>query len=209
MNDSEPDFESRGDDGDKLSDILARLRPDANGRVTLERLDNALAERSFGAFIALFAIPNLVPLPPGATLVLGLPLILVTWQMMASRHARVWFPERIARFSIDGERCMRLLARILPWLRWIESAVRPRFWFVETRRAERVLGAFGLVLAIVVFFPIPFGNWLPALALAIIGLSATERDGYGLIVGLVIGVLSILLAGLVILAAGFLLALLF
>ncbi|WP_246750547.1 exopolysaccharide biosynthesis protein [Martelella lutilitoris] len=209
MHDDEAGAEPRSHEGDRLSEILACLRPGPDGRLSLEQLDDALAERSFGAFIVLFSIPNLIPLPPGATLLLGLPLILVSWQMMVSRHTRVWLPERIARFSVDGARGMAILDRVLPWLRWIESAVRPRFWFLETRRAERALGAFALLLSIVVFFPIPFGNWLPALALAIIGLSATERDGYGLIIGLAVGVFSILLASLVIVAAGALIALLF
>lgn len=203
------DFEPQSHEGEKLSDILACLRPGPDGRLSLEQLDDALAERSFGAFIVLFSIPNLIPLPPGATLLLGLPLILVSWQMMISRHTRVWLPERIARFSVDGGRGMAILDRVLPWLRWIESAVKPRFWFLQTRRAERVLGGFALILSIVVFFPIPFGNWLPALALAIIGLSVTERDGYGLVIGLAVGVFSILLAGLVVVAAGALIALLF
>ena len=197
------------EDSDKLSAILARLQPGPDGRVSLDQLDGALAERSFGAFLVLFAIPNLIPLPPGATLVLGIPLILVSWQMMASRRKRVWLPERIAQFSMDGARFMALLDRILPWLRWIESAVRPRHWFLKTRRSERLLGAFAFLLSLVVFMPIPFGNWLPAFALAVIGLSDTERDGYGLIIGIITGVISILLAALVVVAAGALIALLF
>lgn len=197
------------EESDKLSAILARLRPGPDGRVSLDQLDGVLAERSFGAFLVLFAIPNLIPLPPGATLVLGIPLILVSWQMMASRRKRVWLPERIAQYSMDGERFLSLLERILPWLRWIESAIRPRFWFLKSRRSERLLGAFAFVLAVVVFIPIPFGNWLPAFALAVIGLSDTERDGYGLILGIIIGVISILLAAVVVIAAGALIALLF
>lgn len=197
------------DDEDKLSAILARLQPGADGRISLDQLDDVLAERSFGAFLVLFSIPNLIPLPPGATLVLGLPLILVSWQMMASRHRRVWLPERVARFSMEGQRCLALLNKILPWLRWIESGIRPRFWFLGSQRSERLLGAFALILSLVVFIPIPFGNWLPAFALALIGLSDTERDGYGLIAGIIIGVISILLASVVIVAAGALIALIF
>ncbi|AJY47160.1 exopolysaccharide biosynthesis protein [Martelella endophytica] len=203
------DEQAEAEHGRRLSDILAELRPDESGRVSLRQLDEALADRSFGAFLVVFAIPNLVPLPPGATLVLGIPLILIAWQMMASRHNAIWLPERIARVSIDGKRCADALDKILPWLRWIEGGIRPRAWFLKTRRSERLLGAYALILAIVVFCPIPFGNWLPALALGIIGLSVTERDGYGIIVGSIVGVVAILLAGLVVLAAGALLALIF
>nr|WP_174801392.1 exopolysaccharide biosynthesis protein [Martelella limonii] len=193
----------------KLSAILGQLQPGPDGRISIIQLEGVLAERSFGAFLVIFAIPNLIPLPPGATLVLGLPLILVSWQMMASRRRRVWLPHRIATFSMDGARCLALMDRILPWLQWIESAVRPRNWFLKTRNGERFLGAFALLLSIVVFIPIPFGNWLPAFALAVIGLSDTERDGYGLIAGIAIGIVSLLLAGVVLLAAGALIAMIF
>lgn len=194
--------------GIRLSDILENLAPGTDGRISLARLDEALADRSFGAFLVVFAIPNLIPLPPGATLILGIPLIIVAWQMFASRKNSIWLPQRVASYSVDGERYRQLLGRILPWLRWIEGAVRPRFWFLETRRSERLLGAFALLLAVVVFIPIPFGNWLPALALSIIGLSVTERDGYGILLGAAVGVLSILVAAIVVLAAGALIAML-
>ena len=200
--------ENQTQEGMRLSDILEGLSPGPDGRISITHLGEALADRSFGAFLVVFSIPNLIPLPPGATLILGIPLIIVAWQMLASRKNAIWLPRRIASYAIDGERYHQLMRRILPWLRWIEGAVRPRFWFIETRRSERLLGAFALLLALVVFIPIPFGNWLPALALSIIGLSVTERDGYGILLGAAVGVLSILVAALVVLAAGALIAML-
>ncbi|WP_176084127.1 exopolysaccharide biosynthesis protein [Martelella sp. HB161492] len=200
-NNSQPRFE-------RFSDLLESIRPDARGRVSLRQFDESLADRSFGTFLVLFSLPNLVPMPPGATLVLGLPLIFVTWQMMVSRRNSIWLPESLARLSVEGRRYEVLLARLLPALRWLEQAVRPRAWFYASRRAERLLGAFCLLLSIIVFIPIPFGNWLPALALAIIGLSVTERDGLGVVAGAIVGLVSIAVAGLVVFAAGALLAML-
>jgi len=191
---------------ESLSSVLSRLTPGADGRISLNQLDALLADRSFGAFLVVFALPNLIPLPPGATLILGLPLIMVSWQMLASRYNRIWLPKRLANLSADGARAMKLLEQILPWLERIEAAIKPRAWFLTTRRSERVLGAFSVVLSIVVFIPIPFGNWLPALALAIIGLSLTERDGYGIVVGMLLGVVAIIVAAMVVLAVGALLA---
>ena len=42
---------------------------------------------------------------------------------------------------------------------------------------ERVIGAFYLVLAVILTLPIPLGNVLPALAISIIALGMIERDG--------------------------------
>ncbi|TPW33571.1 exopolysaccharide biosynthesis protein [Martelella alba] len=194
---------------ERFSDLLESIKPDAQGRVSLRQFDESLAERSFGTFLVLFSLPNLVPMPPGATLILGLPLIFVAWQMLASRRNSIWLPESLARLSLDGTRYEVLIGRLLPGLRWLEQAVRPRAWIYASRRAERLLGAFCLLLSIVVFIPIPFGNWLPALALAVIGLSVSERDGLGILAGIVIGTISIMVAVLVIFAAGALLAMLF
>ena len=61
----------------------------------------------------------------------------------------------------------------------------------------------------VIFLPIPFGNWLPAFALAVIGFAHTEHDGLGLVAGALIGIVSLAVACSVILAAGAILAFIF
>ena len=53
---------------------------------------------------------------------------------------------------------------------------------------ERVLGVFALILAIIVFLPIPLGNMGPSLALALMGLGMTERDGVIMWIGVIVGV---------------------
>ena len=62
---------------ENLSDLLARLARSRDGKVTIRDIAIALQDRSFGAFLLVFALPNLVPLPPGATFVLGLPLVFI------------------------------------------------------------------------------------------------------------------------------------
>jgi hypothetical protein len=52
-----------------------------------------------------------------------------------------------------------------------------------------------LLLATVVFLPIPLGNFLPSLAICALGLAILERDGLALLAGLLIGVLSVVVAG--------------
>jgi len=45
---------------------------------------------------------------------------------------------------------------------------------------------------------IPFGNWLPAFAICIIGLAMVEKDGVAVLVGLAVGVVSLVVAGTVV-----------
>lgn len=192
-----------------LSEVLRHLSVGSGPRISMDDLVSAMRDRSFGAFLVVFALPNLIPMPPGATLVLGLPLIFVAWQMMVSREQKVWLPRKIGTYTFDRSSFSNVVTRLLPWLERAERLIRPRHWFLDNRFAERILGAVALFLAILVFLPIPFGNWLPAFALGIIGFAHSERDGISLIVGVVIGALSVLLAGTVVFTAGALLALVF
>jgi hypothetical protein len=190
----------------QLSQLLRNLSLNGGSKITLRELAVAMEDRSFGAFLVVFALPNLIPLPPGATFILGLPLIFVAWQMFASRRSRIWLPERMGDYAFDNATFFVFVNRISPWLQCAETLIKPRGWFFGSRLAERLIGLLALVLAVVIFLPIPFGNWLPAFALAVIGFAHMERDGLGLVAGALIGIISLAVAASVILAAGAVLA---
>jgi len=186
---------------ENLSDLLVRLARTTDRKVTIRDIAIALQDRSFGAFLLVFALPNLVPMPPGATFILGLPLIFVAWQMMASAGGRVYFPRVVNDYGVEPQTFEAIVKRLVPWMRWAEKLVIPRFWLFESRFAERVIGLFALILAIVVFLPIPLGNWPPAFALALLGFAHSQRDGLGVVVGCLIGLLSLAVAGFVVYTA--------
>ena len=127
--------------------------------------------------------------------------------MVASAQRSLWLPPRLAAWSMDRAQFSAFVARALPWLRRTERFIRPRLAFVEHRFAERLVGLFALVLATVVFLPIPGGNWLPAFALSIIGLTVSQRDGLGVMVGVAVGAVSLAVVGMILTAAGALVAL--
>lgn len=193
---------------EKLSDLLERLARDAGDRITMREIATALDDRSFGAFLLVFSLPNLIPLPPGATMVLGLPMIFIAWQIVIG-YNKVWLPRKIADYALDKATFQRMVARVSPWLRSAENWVRPRNWPLDGAMRERLFGLFALVLAITCVLPIPFGNWLPAFAVAVLGVAHTERDGNCLAIGLVTGLVALAVAALVLTATGALLAQLF
>ena len=63
---------------------------------------------------------------------------------------------------------------------------------------ERLIGVGLLVLTVVLTLPIPFGNWLPAFAICIIGLAMVEKDGLAVLIGGAVGVVSLFVAGTVV-----------
>lgn len=186
---------------EKLSELLERLARDAGDRITMGQIATALDDRSFGAFLLVFALPNLIPLPPGATMVLGLPMVFVAWQMVIG-YQKVWLPRALANYSVDRATFERMVIRVSPWLRSAETWVRPRNWPLDGTIRERLFGVFAMLIAIICVLPIPFGNWLPAFAVAVLGVAHTERDGNCLALGVMVGIVSMAVAGLVVAFTG-------
>ena len=75
MTADDPGRGTLGATGRPLSRVLVELSTTAGERVSLDELAVALADRSYGALLILFAAPNLLPLPPGASTIFGVPLI--------------------------------------------------------------------------------------------------------------------------------------
>jgi hypothetical protein len=162
---------------ERLSDILARLAEPETGSVTLGEVLAAVGERSFGALLVILAIPNMVAgLIPGLSILLGLPLLLVSLQLLVGAE-KPWLPRRLARLEIQRADLRRIVERTRKALRRLERALRPRLEFLTASWAERLIGLGCVALSILVFLPIPFANLVPATGIMLFGFSMLERDG--------------------------------
>lgn len=162
---------------ERLSDILARLAEPATGSVTLGEVLAAVGERSFGALLVILAIPNMVAgLIPGLSILLGLPLLLVSVQLLVGAD-KPWLPRRLARLEIQRVDLRRIVERTRKALRRLERALRPRLEFLTASWAERLIGLGCVALSVLVFLPIPFANLVPATGIMLFGFSMLERDG--------------------------------
>ncbi|MEL6203425.1 MAG: exopolysaccharide biosynthesis protein [Pseudomonadota bacterium] len=176
-----------------LSTVLEDLAAKQEGpSVSVRAIRDALADRSFATFLLLTCLFNLLPFPPGSTLILGIPIIAVAIQMVCGRET-VWLPKFFLNMSLNAKTFGKLTTVILPRMRKLERVIRPRYWPFATRRiAERNIGIIALLFGIFVFIPLPFTNWLPALAGAVCALALSERDGIWLAIGTAFGFLSML-----------------
>lgn len=188
--------------GRRLSAIFAQIARDAKGSISIGDIRDTLGKRSFAPLLVLFAAFNMLPLPPGASAVLGLPLLIVAAQMAFGSN-RAWLPGFITQRSLSAEQFRSLTDWVIPRLIRLEEVVRPRYWPFWRKRGDRVIGIIALILSVSITLPIPFGNWLPAFATALLGLALSERDGILFAVGSVVGVASLAVVGLVVGGAGF------
>jgi hypothetical protein len=184
---------------DRLSAILARLAEPTEGSVTLAEVLTAVGERSFGALLVILAIPNMVAgLIPGLSIVLGLPLLLVSLQLVVGAE-RPWLPRRLARLEIKRSDLRRMLERTRPAVRRLERALRPRLEFLTSPWAERLIGLGCLALSLLVFLPVPFANLVPATGIMLFGFSMLERDGLMALAAMgIVGVSAALFSGVAI-----------
>lgn len=186
----------------RLSELFTQLARDADGSVSIGAIRDAMGNRSFAPLLVLFAAFNLLPLPPGTSAILGVPLVIISAQMVYGSK-QVWLPRYVSDRALSAETFRSMMNWIIPRLTRIERVIRPRYWPFWRRRGDRIIGMVALLLAIVVTLPIPLGNWLPAFATALLGLALSERDGILLAVGGAVCVLSMIVIAGVIGAAGF------
>ena len=133
-----------------------------------------MRDRAWGGLLLIFAAINLLPLPPGATTITGLPLLAITAQLAAGRH-RPWFPRKLDQRGIGNETLRRIAEKIAPWEQRIERILKPRMYALSNHRAARVMGAIGFLLSVILWLPIPLGNHEPGMhnVLRILGRGGT------------------------------------
>jgi hypothetical protein len=184
--------------GRRLSGALRDIRDEGAESVAVHELTGRMGERAFGALLALFSLPNLLPAPPGSGVILAAPLVLIAIQAALGASAP-WLPGFVRHRRISQTRFGKALARTLPALDWVEAFSRPRLTWLFNPPAERLIGAVCAVLALVSMVPVPFAHMAPAVAVGIYGLALMQRDGVLLIVAIGLSLLSV---ALVILGAG-------
>lgn len=185
----------------RTSELLAGLLENAERpRISMADIFDGLGDRAYGALIIVFALPNLVPVAiPGLSAVLGIPLILLTAQLLWG-WPRPWLPRWLAQRSFAREDLARVFDRALPYLARLERLCKPRLAILPEEATERVIGAACLALSIVLVLPLPFVNLLPGLAICLLGFALVERDGLLGLAGLVVGLVSVVLGVGVIIA---------
>ena len=182
--------------GPSLSGNLRKLARSRKLRLSLGDLVAPFeGQGGLGQVLFVLALPVLVPLPPGASMVLALPLLIVAPQIVAGRN-QLWLPGWLSRRTFDRAAFTKLVARVLPLLERIEALGRPRISGLTGPLGARAVGVAATLMALVLVLPIPFANLLPALALGLFALGLTRRDGllvlggYGLL-GLAVAVIDL------------------
>lgn len=178
------------EENDRLSEVLQDIcdRPEPN--VSIGEIMDEFGPRAFGAALLVFAAPNLLPLPPGSSTVLGAPLVLLAPQVaLGAEHP--WLPERVNRQTLRRGDLRGAFGKLIPVLQRVERISRPRLEFLFGPVGDRMIGVVCTALALVLIVPIPLGNLLPAAAVSAFALALIQRDGVFALVGYLLTATSI------------------
>jgi hypothetical protein len=180
----------------RLRDAAAALRSE---RVSMQTMAQAHGPEAHGTLLLLMALPCLLPVP-GVGTVLGMGMVALAAAMWRG-HTATCLPQRVAELEMPVHWAQRVLRLLAAAYALAGRHARARFSHLAAagRRSGLAL-AVGL-MAVIVVMPIPFGNVLPALALALIGLGLVFRDGLAVAAGLVVAALACLATGGLVLLA--------
>ena len=169
--------------------------------VTLRDLLGFLGEQGLLVFCGVLAAPFLLPVTvPGMSTILGLPMLLIGFAVMVSRLP--WLPERLLNHSLPSPTVRKVLQKLQGWAERFEHLVRPRWLGLTGGRAINVVnGALVIAAVVLLMAPIPlvpFVNSIPALAILLLCFGMAERDGFVIVLGYALTVVSALYIGVLV-----------
>ncbi|HQN50038.1 MAG TPA: exopolysaccharide biosynthesis protein [Phenylobacterium sp.] len=173
-----------------VSELLDLIGKDSTREtISVGDILETFGNRAFGAMMFVFAVPLVLPMPPGVSAILGAPLIFITFQWMLGRRT-LWLPKVLLDRTVSLSDFRTISHKLTPYLARIERRLRPRLTFMYNPLGDRIVGALCFVLSLIVFLPIPFGNMLPSFAIAAFAMGGAERDGVAAIIGWMAAILS-------------------
>ena len=175
-----------------LSQALQLLLDKSWGhQVTVGEIEESLRGRGLSLMILFLSMPFCLPIPlPGLSVPFGIALIILSFRLMIGE--RSWLPRRVREHPFASSQLRMIVSACLPYAKWIERCVRPRFWFHSMPLGREIISGtvMGSALILSLPLPVPFSNVMPALGIVFLALAWMERDGVACGVGLFFSLLS-------------------
>ncbi len=171
----------------------AVTRPDIRLDEMITRIQG---DDGLGPVLFVLTLPVMLPLPPGVSMIMALPILVVAPQVMAGCRT-LWLPAWLARRTVKHKGLAKLLGTLLPTLEKVEAVVKPRLGVLTGRVGAAVVGSASTLIGLILVLPIPFANLLPSWSLAAFSLGLTRKDGLAVLAGygLLIAALGVIALG--------------
>lgn len=161
--------------------------------VCLGEILEATQGRGYYLLLLLITLPFVGPIPlPGFSIPFGLTVTLVGTRLALDQ--KPWLPRRLLQREMPAHSLSKWLGAVSRIMRGLEFFLRPRLLFVPNhavfrRTAGLLIALSGLMLMLP--FPLPFSNSLPAWTVILLSAGALGRDGVFFFGGCVAFVISV------------------
>ncbi len=167
----------------RTSNLLENLLIDLpqTERADIGQIVSVLRGKVFAILILVFALPVSIPNIPGISALFA-PLIIVPAIFMVLNEKKPRLPKFISSISFQTKHLRFAIEKSLPFVKQLEKLISPRLSFLSSGFAIYFLALEIVFLSLILLLPIPLGNMMPAIAIAIIALGILENDGLLIIV---------------------------
>ena len=177
-----------------MGDVLGELDELAanHDEVRVADVLDDFGARSFGPFIMIPAVLEITPVGgiPGVPTVLALFIALIAVQLLIGRD-HVWMPQFVQRRAVGSKKLHKAVGKLKGMANFLDRHSKGRLEGLTKGTAIKLVAA--VIIALCGTVPplefLPFASTIPMLAIAVLGLALTVRDG-----ALLLG--SLLFAGL-------------
>lgn len=161
----------------------------ADGALSVGELVALLGAHSHTVVILLLSVLSMIWGPPGYAVILGVAIVIVASLMMLKKPLRLggWIGQR----RLPEKMVTGMLERLAFLARFLSRFSRPRLETLAGEGAAVPLGFLIMVISLPMALPIPFINAVPNVGIAIICVSRINRDGLGVVIGTVIGIVGV------------------
>ena len=178
-----------------VGDVLDELDglADKGDHVCVRDVLDDFGRRSFGPFMMIPALIEISPLGgiPGVPTALALFIAVIAAQLVIGRD-HIWMPEFVQRRSVESGKLHKAVEKLRGLGQWLDEHSQDRLEKLTVGIWLRFAGV--VVIALCCTVPplelLPFASTLPMLAIVMIGLALTVRDGALLLSALIFAALA-------------------
>jgi hypothetical protein len=154
-----------------------------------------VGEQGLLVFCAILAMPFLLPVSlPFMSTALGAPMLLIGYAVTMNRTP--WLPDRLLDHALPTVTIQHVLERAAHAADRFEHLVRPRLLALTATPAVNAVNGVVLIISVLALMAplplIPLANTLPGIAIILLCLGMAERDGWLLLVGHLVALVSLL-----------------
>ncbi len=165
--------------------------------VTLREIIAVTQARAYPLLLILVSLPFCLPIPlPGLSTPLGAVIALIGLRL--SFRAEPWLPAAVLDAPVSSAKVASILRGSLKMARGLEVLLRPRLCFlVDYAVLHHFYGAMICICGVLLLLPlpIPLSNLVPALTVIFLAAALIERDGYFIVAGTLMFVVTLAFFG--------------